>query len=67
MQAVLEGIGATNTPWEEDMLFNEAVCTLVPPGTEDDHLMDESGSGLPVDLDEARRYLDADDVGEIEN
>ena len=26
VQSALEGIRATNTPCEEDMLFNEAVC-----------------------------------------
>ena len=49
VQAALEGIGASNTPCEEDILFNEAMCMLAPPGTEDDQLMDESGSRLPVD------------------
>ena len=56
VQSVLEGIGATNTPCEEDMLLNEAVRTPGPPGAEDDVMMDESGSGPPVDLEEARRY-----------
>ena len=36
VQSVLEGIGATNRSCDEDLLFDEAVCTLAPPGTEDD-------------------------------
>ena len=51
--SALEGIGATNRPCEEDLLFNEAVRTPGPPGAEDDVMMDESGSGPPVDLEEA--------------
>ena len=30
---------------EEDLLFDEAVRKPAPPGTEDDVVMDESGSG----------------------
>ena len=46
-------------------MFNEAVCTLGPPGAEDDVMMDESGSGPPVDLEEARGYLDEDDALQV--
>ena len=43
-------------------MFGEAVRTLAPPGTEDDVLMDESGSGQLDDLEAARRFLDEDDA-----
>ena len=43
-------------------MFNEAGRTPGPPGAEDDVMMDESGSGPPVDLEEARGYLDEDDA-----
>ena len=63
VQSALEGIGATNRSCEEDLLFDEAVRTPAPPGTEDDVLMDESGSGQLDDLEAARRYLvDEDDA-----
>ena len=63
VQSALEGIGATNSrSCEEDLLFDEAVRTLAPPGTEDDVVMDESGSGQLDDLEAARRYLDEDDA-----
>ena len=62
VQSALEGIGATNRPCEEDLLFDEAVCTPAPPGTQDDVLMDESGSGQLDDLEAARRFLDEDDA-----
>ena len=63
VQSALEGIGATNRrSCEEDLLFDEAVRTLAPPGTEDDVVMDESGSGQLDDLEAARRYLDEDDA-----
>ena len=62
VQSALEGIGATNRPCKEDLLFDEAVRTPGPPGAEDDVLMDESGSGMPDDLEAARRYLDEDDA-----
>ena len=62
VQLALEGIGATNRPCEEDLLFNEAVCMPGPPGAVDDVLMDESGSRQPDDLEAARRYLDEDDA-----
>ena len=63
--SALEGIGATNRPCEEDLLFNEAVRTPGPPGAEDDVMMDESVSGPPVDLEEARGYLDEDDALQV--
>ena len=62
VQSVLEGIGATNRSCEEDLLFDEAVRMPALPGTEDDVLMDESGSGQLDDLEAARRYLDEDDA-----
>ena len=63
VEKALEGIGATNSRGcEEDLLFDEAVRTPAPPGTEDDVLMDESGGGQPDDLEAARRYLDEDDA-----
>ena len=62
VQSALEGIGATNRSCEEDLLFDEAVRTPAPPGTEDDVLMDESGSGQLDNLEAARRYLDEDDA-----
>ena len=46
-------------------MFGEAVRTLAPPGTEDDVLMDESGSGQLDDLEAARRYLDEDDALQV--
>ena len=62
VQSALEAIGATNRTCEEDLLFDEAVRTPAPPGTEDDVLMDESGSGQLDDLEAARRFLDEDDT-----
>ena len=62
VQSALEGIGATNRPCEEDLLFNEAVRMPGPPGAVDDVLMDESVSRQPDDLEAARRYLDEDDA-----
>ena len=62
VQSALEGIGATNRSCEEDLLFDKAVRTPALPGTEDDVLMDESGSGQLDDLEAARRYLDEDDA-----
>ena len=43
-------------------MFDEAVRTPAPLGTEDDILMDESGSRQLDNLDAARRYLDEDDA-----
>ena len=41
VQSTSEGIGATNSRYcEEDLLFDEAVRTPAPPGTEDDLVMD---------------------------
>ena len=63
VQSALEGIGAMNSrSCEEDLLFDEAVRKPAPPGTEDDVVMDESGSGQLDDLEAARRYLDEDDA-----
>ena len=62
VQSALEGIGATNRSCEEDLLFDEAVRTPAPLGTEDDVLMDESGSRQLDNLEAARRYLDEDDA-----
>ena len=63
VEKALEGIGTTNSrSCEEDLLFDEAVRTPAPPGTEDDRLMDESGSGQLDDLEAPRRYLDEDDA-----
>ena len=61
VEKALEGIGETNSrSCEEDLLFDEAVRTPAPPGTEDDVVMDESGSRQLDDLEAARRYLDED-------
>ena len=63
VEKALEGIGASNSRiCEEDLLFDEAVRTPAQPGTEDDVVMDESGSGQLDDLEAARRYLDKDDA-----
>ena len=43
-------------------MIDEAVRIPAPPGTEDDVLMDESGSGQLDNLEAARRYLDEDDA-----
>ena len=44
---------------DEDILFDEAVRTPCPPGTEDDVEMRSPG-GID-DLEAARRYLDEDE------
>ena len=63
VEKALEGIGATNSrSCKEDLLFDEAVRTPAPPGTEDDVVMDESGSGGLDDLKAARRYLNEDEA-----
>ena len=61
VEKALEGIGASND-WgcEEDQLFDKVVRTLAPPGTQDDVVMEESGSRQLDDLEAARRYLDED-------
>ena len=62
VEKALEGIGATNSrSCKEDLLFDEAVRTLALPGTEDDVVMDESGSGGLDDLEASRRYLNEDE------
>ena len=59
----LEGIGATSSrTCEEDMLFDDAVRTPAPPGTEDDVGMENSGDGQLDDLEAARGFLDEDDA-----
>ena len=63
VEKALEGIGVSNNRGrEEDQLFDEAVRTPALPGTEDDVVMEESGSGQLDDLEAARRYLDEDDA-----
>ena len=53
VEKALEGIGETNSrSCEEDLLFDEAVRTPAPPGTEDDVVMDESGSRQLDDLEQ---------------
>ena len=62
VEKALEGIAPNDRGCEEDQLFDEAVRTPAPPGTEDDVVMEESGSGQLDDLEAARRYLDEDDA-----
>ena len=62
VQKALEGIAPSDRGCEEDHLFEEAVRTPAPPVTEDDVVMEESGSGQLDDLEAARRYLDEDDA-----
>ena len=63
VEKALEGIGATNSrSCEEDLLFDDAVRTPAPPGTEDDVVMEEPGDGQLDDLEAARRFLDEDNA-----
>ena len=63
VEKALEGIGATNSrSCEEDLLFDDAVRTPAPPGTEDDVVMEEPSGGQLDDLEAARRYLDEDNA-----
>ena len=63
VEKALEGIGATNSRnYEEDLLFDEAVRTPAPPGTEDDVVMEEPSDGQLDDLEATRRFLDEDDA-----
>ena len=62
VEKALEGIAPNDRGCEEDQLFDEAVRTPAPPGTEDDVVMEESGSGQLDNLEAARRYLDEDDA-----
>ena len=63
VEKALEGIGVTNSrTCEEDLLFDEAVRTPAPPGTEDDVVMEEPGDGQLDDLEAARSFLDEDDA-----
>ena len=55
----LETAMAPTAGCDEDVLFDEAVRTPCPPGTEDDVEMRSPG-GID-DLDAARRYLDEDE------
>ena len=55
----LEGLAPPTGPCDEDVLFDEAVRTPCPPGTEDDVEMRSPG-GID-DLEAARRYLDKDE------
>ena len=55
----LEGLTPQNRPCEEDILFDDAVRTPGPPGTEDDVEMRSPG-GID-DLEAAKRYLDEDE------
>ena len=59
----MEGIGATNSrTCEEDLLFDDAVRTPAPPGTEDNVVMENSGDGQLDDLEAAKHFLDEDDA-----
>ena len=51
VQKALEGIAPSDRGCEEDHLFEEAVRTPAPPVTEDDVVMEESGSGQLDDLE----------------
>ena len=63
VEKALEGIGATNSrSCEEDLLFDDAMRTPAPPGTEDDVVMEEPGDGQPDNLEAARHFLDEDDA-----
>ena len=44
------------------MLFDDAVRTPAPPGTEDDVVMENSGDGQLDDLEAAKCFLDKDDA-----
>ena len=57
----LEGIGATNNQnCDENILFDDAVRTLGPPGAEDDVVMENPGN--LDDLEAAKLFLDEDDA-----
>ena len=60
VEKALEGLAPNDWGCEEDQLFDEVVRTLAPPGTQDDVVMEESGSRQLDDLEAARRYLDED-------
>ena len=63
VEKALEGIGVTNSrTCEEDLLFDDAVRTPAPPGTEDDVVMEEPGDGQLDNLEAAKRFLDEDDA-----
>ena len=56
----LEGLTPSNRTCEEDILFDDAVRTPCPPGTEDDVVMESPGD--LDDLEAAKRFLDEDDA-----
>ena len=56
----LEGLAPSNRTCEEDILFDDAVRTPCPPGTEDDVEMQSPGD--IDDLEAAKRFLDEDDA-----
>ena len=47
------------------MLFDDAVRTPAPPGTEDDVVMENSGDGQLDDLEAAKRFLGEDDALQV--
>ena len=56
----MKGLVPSNRPCEEDILFDDAVRTPCPPGTEDDVEMQSPGD---IDnLEAAKRFLDEDDA-----
>ena len=54
----MEDVTQTSRNCEEDSLFDDAVRTPGPPGTEDDVVME----GDLDDIEAAKRYLDEDDA-----
>ena len=56
----LEGIAPSNRTCEEDILFDDAVRTPCPPGTEDDVVMESPGD--LDDLEAAKCFLDEDNA-----
>ena len=56
----LEGLTPSSRTCEEDILFDDAVRTPCPPGTEDDVVMESPGD--LDDLEAAKRFLDEDDA-----
>ena len=58
--AALEDITQTSRNCEEDSLFDDAVRTPGPPGTEDDVVMESPGD--LDDLEAAKCFLDEDDA-----
>ena len=58
--AALEDVTQNSRNCEEDSLFDDAVRTPGPPGTEDDVVMESPGD--LDDLEAAKRFLDEDDA-----